>query len=103
MLVQELNALAHNGGGFLEYIWPKPEKGDQPKLSYAMLIPGTDMWIGTGVYLDNVSVEKQAITDDIDKLVSAYTWGIGGTVAGRIHPRGAARLPAARPLHRPAA
>jgi methyl-accepting chemotaxis protein len=82
MLVQELNKLAHNGGGFLEYIWPKPEKGDQPKLSYAMLIPGTDMWIGTGVYLDNVANEKAAIVADMDSLVSTYAWTIGGTVAG---------------------
>ena len=42
-LVVELNKLAHNGGGFLTYIWPKPGKGDQPKLSYAALIPGTDI------------------------------------------------------------
>jgi len=82
MLVQELNKLAHNGGGFIEYIWPKPEKGDQPKLSYAMLIPGTDMWIGTGVYLDNVAEEKQAIITDMDSLVSSYAWTIGGAVAG---------------------
>lgn len=82
LLVQELNKLAQDGGGFLEYIWPKPDKGDQPKLSYAMLIPGTDMWIGTGVYLDNVAEDKQSITNDIDALVTAYTWSISGAVAG---------------------
>nr|WP_321513998.1 methyl-accepting chemotaxis protein [uncultured Pseudodesulfovibrio sp.] len=79
-LVAELNKKAHDGGGFVEYIWPKPEKGDQPKLSYAELIPGTDMWIGTGVYLDNVAHEKQRITEDIDSLVSTYVWAIGGVI-----------------------
>lgn len=82
MLVQELNKLAHNGGGFVTYVWPKPDKGDQPKLSYAMLIPGTDMWIGTGVYLDNVHEEEALITRDIDSLVSTYVWWIGGSVFG---------------------
>jgi methyl-accepting chemotaxis protein len=81
-LVVELNKLAHNGGGFLTYIWPKPGKGDQPKLSYATLIPGTDMWIGTGVYLDNVNEEKQAITTRIEDIVSKYVWVIGGAILG---------------------
>jgi len=79
-LVQVLNEKAHGGGGFVEYIWPKPQKGDQPKLSYAELIPGTDMWIGTGVYLDNVDEEKAAIASDIDALVSTYILWIGGGI-----------------------
>lgn len=81
-LVSELNKVAHNGGGYVSYIWPKPGKGDQPKLSYAELIPGTDMWIGTGVYLDNVDTEKAAIEDSIDSLVSTYKWWIGSTILG---------------------
>ncbi|BCS89384.1 methyl-accepting chemotaxis protein [Pseudodesulfovibrio sediminis] len=79
-LVKELNKLAHDGGGFVTYIWPKPEKGDQPKLSYAELIPGTDMWIGTGVYLDNVADEEVRIAGEIDALVSTYMYWIGGTL-----------------------
>ncbi|WP_272700033.1 methyl-accepting chemotaxis protein [Desulfovibrio sp. Fe33] len=81
-LVSELNKIAHNGGGFLTYIWPKPGKGDQPKLSYAALIPGTDMWIGTGVYLDNVEAEKLNITNKVEGIASSYIWGIGGAVIG---------------------
>ena len=81
-LVVELNKVAHNGGGFVTYIWPKPGKGDQPKLSYATLIPGTDMWIGTGVYLDNVKEEEQSITARIEKIVTEYVWGISGTIIG---------------------
>ncbi len=81
-LVKELNKAASNGGGFVTYVWPKPQKGDQPKLSYAELIPGTDMWIGTGVYLDNVEAEKMSIETDIDSLVSTYKWWIGGVILG---------------------
>jgi methyl-accepting chemotaxis protein len=79
-LVRELNKLAQGGGGFLTYIWPKPGKGDQPKLSYAMLIPGTEMWIGTGVYIDNIKEEESRINSEIQSIVSSYSWWIGGSV-----------------------
>ena len=78
--VSELNKKAHDGGGFVEYIWPKPGKGDQPKLSYAELIPGTDMWISSGVYMDDLANEEQRITKDIDSLVSTYVWAIGSVI-----------------------
>jgi methyl-accepting chemotaxis protein len=81
-LVSELNTKAHDGGGFVTYVWPKPDKGDQPKLSYAELIPGTDMWIGTGVYLDNVDEAKLSIASDIDDLARTYVYGLGGTLLG---------------------
>lgn len=61
-LVRELYKKASSGGGFVEYVWPKPGAGDVPKLSYAEMIPGTDMWVGTGVYLDNIA-SSQAIME----------------------------------------
>ncbi len=80
--VREMNNVSRAGGGFVEYIWPKPGKGDQPKLSYAEPIPGTDMWIGTGVYLDNVGDEKARIGSAIDDVTGDYIWGIGLAVVG---------------------
>ncbi|KAB1442149.1 methyl-accepting chemotaxis protein [Pseudodesulfovibrio senegalensis] len=80
-LVSELFKLSQKGGGFLVYIWPKPGKGDQPKLSYAEMIPGTDMWIGTGVYLDNVEEQTAAIASDIDDVVSGLIWIVGSIAA----------------------
>ena len=65
-LVKELNKVARSGGGFVTYIWPKPGAGDQPKLAYAELITGTDMWVGTGVYIDNIEAQKLATTEVID-------------------------------------
>lgn len=53
-VIRELRDRAQGGGGFLEYIWPKPGAGDVPKVSYAEMIPGTEMWLGTGVYIDNI-------------------------------------------------
>jgi methyl-accepting chemotaxis protein len=58
-LIRELYETAKKGGGFVEYVFDKPGKGDQPKVSYSTMIPGTDLWIGTGVYIDNI-VEAQA-------------------------------------------
>ena len=57
-LIQELYKAAQNGGGFVEYIWPKKIKDtlvETPKVSYATKIPGeTDLWIGSGLYIDQI-------------------------------------------------
>ncbi len=72
-VIQELDKISREGGGFLEYVWAKQDKGDQPKISYAELIPGTDYWIGTGVYIDNIDHEKKIIADKINALVKSTT------------------------------
>jgi methyl-accepting chemotaxis protein len=69
-LVRELRDKANRGGGFVEYIWPKPNAGDVPKLSYAEMIPGTEMWIGTGVYLDNIAAYEAIMKEDLNAQVS---------------------------------
>ncbi|NHZ45376.1 methyl-accepting chemotaxis protein [Nitratidesulfovibrio liaohensis] len=73
--VRELAQRASSGGGFIEYIFPKPGKGDQPKLAYAEMIPGTKFWIGTGVYIDNIDEAKAAINANLEGLANkALTW-----------------------------
>jgi len=67
--VRELMEKAKAGGGFVEYVFPKPGQGDQPKLAYATMIPGTDIWIGTGVYVDNVDREKARIRSDSEERI----------------------------------
>lgn len=67
-VIQELENQAKSGGGFVSYIWPKPGKGDAPKLSYAEMIPGLDMWIGTGVYIDNIDHTMAALDANMSKL-----------------------------------
>jgi methyl-accepting chemotaxis protein len=69
-LVRELRDTAQKGGGFVQYTWPKPGAGDTPKLGYAETIPGTKMWIGTGVYLDNIDAYKAQMTENIQSQVS---------------------------------
>jgi len=68
-VIRDLRDRAKEGGGFVEYIWPKPGAGDVAKVSYAEMIPGTDMWIGTGVYIDNVEAFKGNLEQTISKKV----------------------------------
>jgi methyl-accepting chemotaxis protein len=60
--VRELYTNARNGGGFVEFVFPKPPSMEQaPKLGYVEYIPGTDIWISTGVYIDNIEKAKVEI------------------------------------------
>lgn len=68
--VRELAEAAASGGGFVEYVFEKPGEGLQPKVSYAQMIPGTDYWIGTGVYADNVAARQEAVATLIDERIA---------------------------------
>jgi len=51
-VIRELSAAAKKGGGFVEFYWVKPgSKNEFSKLGYVEPIPGTNYFIGTGVYL----------------------------------------------------
>jgi signal transduction histidine kinase len=51
-VIRELSAIAQLGGGFVEYYWIKPgEVGEKLKIGYVEPIPGTNYFIGTGVYI----------------------------------------------------
>jgi methyl-accepting chemotaxis protein len=71
-LIRDLITAAQNGGGFVTYYFEKPGKGIQPKLSYAKLVPGTDIWIGTGVYIDNVEEETAALQQTVMTAKNRY-------------------------------
>ena len=57
-----------DGKGFVSLVFPKPKKGDQPKVNYVERIPGTPFYVGTGVYLDNVEEERLLFADKITKM-----------------------------------
>ena len=43
---------ARNGGGFVEFYWQKPnDNTEYKKIGYVEPIPGTNYYIGTGVYI----------------------------------------------------
>ena len=55
-VIRMLAAAAKNGGGFVEYYWVNPSaatKDEQKKIGYVEPIPGTNYFIGTGVYTGN--------------------------------------------------
>lgn len=68
--VKELMDQAGKGGGFVQYVFPKPPANqDAPKLGYAEMIPGTKMWIGTGVYIDNIDTYIKAMGTEMNGQV----------------------------------
>jgi len=51
-VIRELSAAAKKGGGYVEFYWVKPGSNNEfKKLGYVEPIPGTNYFIGTGVYL----------------------------------------------------
>jgi len=73
-LVRELNGKAKEGGGFVNYVWPKPgEKKPSPKLGYAAPFAEWGWAIGTGVYVD-----------DLERIADGYRYllfGLAGIAA----------------------
>jgi methyl-accepting chemotaxis protein len=62
--VRELYAGARKGGGFVSFVFPKPPSMDMaPKLAYVEYIPGTDIWISTGIYIDNIETIKASVRE----------------------------------------
>ena len=55
-VIRELAKAARRGGGFVKYYWLKPgATGEHRKIGYVEPIPGTDYFIGTGVYKEITS------------------------------------------------
>ncbi|WP_320170339.1 methyl-accepting chemotaxis protein [Maridesulfovibrio sp.] len=83
-VIRELARVANSGGGFVRYYFEKPGMGVQPKISYATPIPGTGMWIGTGVYLDNIKTETDsmgaAMADRADSITLKILLGAGAVL-----------------------
>lgn len=69
--VRDMYDAASSGGGFVEFIFDKPGVGDTEKIGYAEMIPNSNMWIGTGVYLDNIKAYKEQMRNDISSEVTS--------------------------------
>ena len=65
--VRDLYANAQKGGGFVYFVFPKPPSmNNAPKMAYVEYIPGTDIWISTGIYIDNINATKADIVKKHD-------------------------------------
>jgi methyl-accepting chemotaxis protein len=71
-MVRELIEAAKKGGAFVAYRFDKPGAGVQPKLAYARMIPGTDVVIGTGVYIDSVEAERTRVANLVSERNDHY-------------------------------
>lgn len=80
-ILRELIAQAKQGGGYVEYVWDKPgTDAKAPKLSYAQMMPGRDLLLGTGFYIDDIDAAVAQREDQIRSSV-ATTLGIIGISA----------------------
>lgn len=69
-IIQELDRAARKKTLFHQYPWPKPGTGEIcPKLGTAMLVPGTNLWVGTGAYIDDINIEKNKLNSAIKKII----------------------------------
>jgi two-component system, NarL family, sensor kinase len=78
-LIRELIARAHEGGGFVRYLWQKPSTRTlTPKLAYAISLPRWNMVIGTGLYLDDIQGTLAQIDRQVDENVASTMLWIAG-------------------------
>jgi len=80
-ILREACRIVENGGGFLEYIWAKPNVGDILKVGYFEAIPGTPFWVGTGVFFDEIEKKKDRLKKEIDRINEknfSFTIGLFG-------------------------
>ena len=66
----ELAKKAAEGGGFVSFVFNKPGGGTQSKIAYGSQVPGTSLWVGAGVYTDNVEQVKNEIAAQISTAIS---------------------------------
>lgn len=68
-IIREMIAIAQKGGGFYSYHFAKPgETETSEKLSYISPVgEGLDMFMGVGIYIDDVQKKKQAIATDMQQ------------------------------------
>lgn len=58
---------ARQGGGYVTYLFNKPNDAViAPKMAYAEMIPGTDFWLCSGIYIDSIEAEQRNLTTRLD-------------------------------------
>jgi methyl-accepting chemotaxis protein len=84
--VRELYDAARNGGGFVSFVFPKPVSSgsmeNAPKLAYVEYIPGTDIWISTGVYIDNIETYSAGVENRLNRSILRHLVVIIAVLAG---------------------
>jgi two-component system NarL family sensor kinase len=77
--IQNLVAVAKQGGGLVRYNWAKPSTGvSAPKLGYVVLIPGWGWMMGSGLYLDDVDAALEKVDAQQSHNIETTMWWIAG-------------------------
>lgn len=82
--VPYISLLAKTAGTnqFVDYVFEKPgTKTLVPKIAYAQMIPGTDMWVASGVYVDNVDTLRTYLTNELAGLARKTTFPVQISIA----------------------
>lgn len=88
MIIQDLIRIAQAGGGFYDYVWPKPSANSndpKPKRSYAIELPAWGWMLGTGVYLDDIDTALAEVDRKAsNNITSTMLWILAITVLSLI-------------------
>ncbi|QPH53823.1 cache domain-containing protein [Pontivivens ytuae] len=75
-VVQPLIDLARRGGGYHEYVWPKPSTGEEsPIVSYVIGLQDWRWAVGTGIFIDDVRAEVAATRAEMEaRIRDTFLW-----------------------------
>ena len=60
--IRALRDTARDGGGFIVFVWPNPDKENREELKIGYVLPvDEDWWVGSGVYLFEVTGTDAAL------------------------------------------
>ena len=75
--IQNLVAVARNGGGLFRYNWVKPSTHQSaPKLGYVAPIPAWGWIVGSGLYLDDVQAALDQVDAQQSRNIETTMWWI---------------------------
>ena len=77
LFIEAVDLAKADGDGYISYMWPKQDNINEPvpKLSYIRLFKPWNWVVGSGIYLDDVQAEIQAVTQRL-LFISAWIGGI---------------------------
>ena len=66
-IIQELYEVAKEGGGITSYVYYKPSRNREvEKYGYSDTLEGSDWWIGTGLYVDDLEDAVLSLKESVD-------------------------------------
>ena len=81
-VVEPLIDLARRGGGYHEYVWPKPSTGEEsPIVSYVIGLQDWRWAMGTGIFIDDIRAQVAATRAEMESRIrNTFYWIAGITL-----------------------